>query len=679
MSTRTKSPTTTPVRAITSHLVHACFPSTLYVLTLDDSATVTFTFATRACAKHHPFSVWIGTSHNTLLRLTLPECDQSIKVINLHPLLLSSPVPHAEHPQLSAVVTHDLGSIFSLLSSHALPETCQCRKTLFCDRGVASFEEPSHGTTTHLPLSDGCSAHDPHAARLVVRAPRRAPAPFMIITRCGGMYFVHSLFPLQLPEPFANMYQTPVAVFFPPDCSFVTVVGQLRSVFTLAFVEDDSISETIALPQSNASFSLDSFAFHSASHAKNQLLLQPTSDVDLPPVHIHLHLTPPRITHTMYAFSFHSQSTTKQPAIRPLLQAIDRLTLRSAEQSATDTAVQQNISTALHTFASLKSAPMPLSVTLTVSDSPQGHVPAFHLPHPPRSKQVYVIAHLQSQHSGSLSSLSLQLTLAPHRIKSTSSMPKPNRNHPHGQSFSAPLPTLTSADCVKVSFPLYLSSHAPVKAAVSLSIDIPSTEPLELAIGDELLDILSYSNRVSQLGEDTSAAIFAMPFSDPHKATIQHSRLCVPYSLTQVQQILSLKPEPTHFRSLLGAPFSLLLSGGRACTITLRAPTHVTPFVRAALLRRLMQTKPEPIIVKGIPNIRTWSKELKGCVEKCESSSAETEEKLVEAVKVFEDLENGAGADGTRIWKESLAKAAQAYRAWRREGENIWMPTGSEN
>lgn len=132
-----------------------------------------------------------------------------------------------------------------------------------------------------------------------------------------------------------------------------------------------------------------------------------------------------------------------------------------------------------------------------------------------------------------------------------------------------------------------------------------------------------------------------------------------------------------HFQTLLGAPFSLLLSGDDTGTISLRSPTHITPFLRAALLRRLAETKPEPLIVRGVSNIRAWQKGVIDSTEACLNQYSKAEDKLVEAAKVFDVLENGGDGDERGVWKDTLWQATEAYRAWRRETETMWTPMGS--
>eukprot|EP00178_Gracilaria_changii_P010107 TRINITY_DN2945_c0_g1_i1.p1 TRINITY_DN2945_c0_g1~~TRINITY_DN2945_c0_g1_i1.p1 ORF type:complete len:678 (+),score=103.18 TRINITY_DN2945_c0_g1_i1:1818-3851(+) len=666
-------------RVVAPHVLHVVAQHTLFVLTLPAVARCRFTAVAAACALHHPARVLVSVHrqqhpHHVVALVQLPSANRrSVQRLQLPSQLAS------EHEPVLTVLPHSFSHVHAMCAEPS-PTTCACRLLLFTARAVAQLCVQSQSTLLRISQVKQCDQRDANALKLVTRAPRNSSTNYVVVTRSGAVHFVDSLRD-QLPTvPYMNLFQTAVSLFLAADDAFVTIVGCFRRVLSIAFdASARPFSNAILLPRTSDAFKLSPFCYQQLCTQANALYLQPTPHHDdVPLLHIRLITHPdPHIVHTVLHPSVCSTSSQSKPLIRPLLHAIDRLSLRTAHQSSHEADVQNNLSTTLHMLAAIKASPVPLSVTLSMSQYPQGHVPNFYLSQPPRTKHVYVIVHLKSTHTSSLSSLSLRVCVSPYHPQTVSKLPVPDSCLPRERAFVAPLPTLSASETTHFSFPLFLGSHAPLKVSVSLLFDVPNEDPLQLALHEQLLDVLSFSTSTTHVVQDASTALFALPFAKPHQSTMQHSRLCVPYSINQVRSTLGVGPEPKHFQTLLGASFSVLASDTPTCVITIRAPTHVTPFVRAALLRRLVRTTPQAIVVKGMSQLRSWRSAVTQSVRRCDSHFSDAEHALVEAVAVFERLQNGDDGDGVQEWKRALTKAVQAYRAWRREGENVWTLGGT--
>lgn len=268
-----------------------------------------------------------------------------------------------------------------------------------------------------------------------------------------------------------------------------------------------------------------------------------------------------------------------------------------------------------------------------------------------------------------------------------------------------------------VSFPVTIDSHAPLLVSVFLCF----CHPVPLALRDSpvdvsitlcenlTLDILDMSKPASvvdikdsshdMLASSQLMSMFSVGMVDNPREYPVMSRFDLPISVGDAMRILELKESFGSFETLLGAQFAIRVeatlhpntkeSGVRfqASTVTIRGVSHVIPFVRAAILRRILATAGREaglltkMVVRERANIIQWRKSLRDSVDNSLPSFRKAEEQLVEALRVFDEIGKAGRIELCFDGREkdaiaaSLQKIRGSYGVWRRQNERLWVPS----
>lgn len=281
---------------------------------------------------------------------------------------------------------------------------------------------------------------------------------------------------------------------------------------------------------------------------------------------------------------------------------------------------------------------------------------------------------------------------------------------------TCPLQRVLPGEEKLVSFPVTFDSHAPL----SVSIHLCFHHPISLALRDSpvdisvtlcenlTLDILDMSKPASvveirdsshdMLGSSQLMAILSTSTVDNQRAYAIVSRFDLPVSVDVALRTLELKEHFGSFETLLGAQFTVNVEAvvhqnaegaghSQASTITIRGVSHVIPFVRAAILRRILAAAGREagiltkVVVRERANIDRWKQSLRDSVEDSSPSFRRAEEQLVEALRVFDEIGKAGRIefcfDGQE--RDAIAASLQNIRAsygmWRRQNEHMWMPS----
>lgn len=307
-----------------------------------------------------------------------------------------------------------------------------------------------------------------------------------------------------------------------------------------------------------------------------------------------------------------------------------------------------------------------------------------------------------------------------------SSVPSMNRSDNSNETanmhttrfMTCPLEKVEPGDSKSVSFPVVIYSHAPLCISVALAFHHPvpfalSDEHIDIEVSlqdDVVFDILHLAKRRSckdikdssheLLASSQLMALFNRDLVEKQRGYATVSRFEVPFPSSDIKQILNFAEHEGSFETPLGAQFTVSVADialrddtrtGQipASSIALRGVPHVLPFIRAALLRRLLNsvaqklTNAKKIVVRDRPNIRNWQKSLVDTADDCLPSMRTAETRLVEALRLFHEIdENGCIEhcfEGQE--REAMLAALQATRAaygrWRRENEHFWTPKGA--
>lgn len=270
-----------------------------------------------------------------------------------------------------------------------------------------------------------------------------------------------------------------------------------------------------------------------------------------------------------------------------------------------------------------------------------------------------------------------------------------------------------------VSFPVVIDSHAPLTLSVALSFHHPTATPVSDSPVDieikllegAVIDILDLSKVTTKKDlQDSSHEVLAasqlMRLFDDKLAEKQRgyplmSRLEVPLTPEAARGILGLASSVNTFESALGADYTISIApvvlqgtGHRkeklsTCLVTLWGVPHVLPFVRAAILRRILRgtaknsTLLTSIVIKNRTNIERWRRSLHEAADECLPSFRRAESRLVEALRMFEEIERGSiehcfDGNDRNAMLAALQTAKGSYGMWRRQLEHtLWTPKGA--
>lgn len=283
---------------------------------------------------------------------------------------------------------------------------------------------------------------------------------------------------------------------------------------------------------------------------------------------------------------------------------------------------------------------------------------------------------------------------------------------------SYPLKKVAPGAVQSVSFPVIIDSHAPFNVSVALAFH----HPVAFALSEDHVDIevpllenftldilrLSRPSRNTDI-KDTSHELLSSPqvmgLLNPSIVEKQRgyptiSRFEVPFSPRDVREALSFTEPSASFETPLGAHFTVTvadvsLRDGRktvqlsASSVALRGVPHVLSYVRAAILRLLLQAvshnsiRLRRIAVRDRENIKNWLQLVVQTSDECLPTLRNAETKLVEALRYFRGNKDGEndGLYHDNQKRDATLSAFQSakdlYIMWRRENERLWTPKGA--
>lgn len=281
------------------------------------------------------------------------------------------------------------------------------------------------------------------------------------------------------------------------------------------------------------------------------------------------------------------------------------------------------------------------------------------------------------------------------------------------RELNAPLGLVSPGQCKSISFPLVLESHSPISVSIALRFQHPcakmaakQTIDIELCLQKErAFDILDFSGQSMGRDQDSSheniapsqlMLMFDRETVDKRRGHALITRFELPFHAETVRKVLRMTEHTSSLRSVLGAAYVVTVADvlrleksasarPDACTVTIRGHQHVTPFVRAAIIRRLLQSdvKPSSIIIQGSGNIEKWQRSVTDTSDECLPQFRRAEENLVEALRLFSEMEETRSIDlyydrgESKVLLDAMQEAFSSYAEWRRQTEHIWTPFGA--
>lgn len=296
----------------------------------------------------------------------------------------------------------------------------------------------------------------------------------------------------------------------------------------------------------------------------------------------------------------------------------------------------------------------------------------------------------------------------------------------------APLGEVVPDEHVTISFPLTVDSHAPFYVSVALQFRHPLAMQNVLrdafnvsvdVLNDVIIDIfdLAYTCDTPR-DQDAShrhlrnwslSHYFDDSGKDDRLTPPSLSRFDLPFPLSELRQVLGFSSQRADacFRSIIGAQYSVMLTessppgenhaaGNSTTAVAIHAVPHVAPFVRCAILRRVMSslsakdddgnlTVPKltlpKVVVQGGGNIERWQRGIMDATDETLTFLRKAETALVDVMNAYEDAEcEHTGTFSCRQGRERealyrcVSAASTVYKEWRRKTETVWsLPGGT--
>lgn len=365
------------------------------------------------------------------------------------------------------------------------------------------------------------------------------------------------------------------------------------------------------------------------------------------------------------------------------------------------------------------------SCTIQIDNVAVGNSPRFHLPSAVAGKETLLTVSFRNSTGIALcEGWMLRLRIKSdnkvqtkeangNQIPRVSTLCAGNNRKSMLRELTAPLPVVTPGSSESVSFPIVTASHSTVYISVSLHFQHPTppdnNENLDIEV-DLLqrypLDVLCISRKILKANEHDKShdhlehshimQYFDKSLVEKRRGHALVSRMDVPFPQEVIQKSLGITGQSMNFESILGAQFTISISEvvhlentqterPVASNVTIRGVAHVIPFVRAAILGRLLECafKVRPIMVRGSASIETWQRALGDSTDECLPSFRSAETRFVEALRRFSAMEEGERIqecyDGQErdLLLEASQSARIAYGTWRRQCEHLWTPFGS--
>eukprot|EP00737_Agarophyton_chilense_P003598 gb/GEZJ01004260.1/.p1 GENE.gb/GEZJ01004260.1/~~gb/GEZJ01004260.1/.p1 ORF type:complete len:774 (-),score=216.48 gb/GEZJ01004260.1/:4949-7270(-) len=657
--------------------------------------------------------------------------------------LLPSPPPRPSSPTAAAVVVvravvrHNVQHVVALVPlrpvHHASPFCVECAFTVVARAALAELRcAPLPSLTMREVARHARRDTAAPALALCVSSSSSSPS-LLVVSRAGRVHVADrvtdcitvasaSAAAAAAAPVVAHLRQPPVAAFAfalafdsaspSRPLPAVALLGCFGALVVLVF-HPSRPPHVVVVANLRAVVARFDFAPQPCAHAR-ALLLRPTSHRprQLPTVLLRVAPAPaalllrlpfaPLSSSSSSSSPSPSPSPTRAPLLRALLRAMDRLALRAAQRDVADAAVQRRLEAAARLVPALAAPHHPPVLQLALSSRARGVVPNFHRQPPPRAAPIFLVARLRPSDAfaaaAALPTLSLRVAVDVPRASRTCTV------------FDAPLP-LSGGE--PLSFPLFVCSHAPlrVRAELLAALGPAAAPPLRVVLRAQppLLDVLCMASSVGDNDNhdnidnhddddnnnsnnnqraDHSAMRLARPFVTPRRAASLSVRLRLPFAPHDVARVLQLRLSHTaHFRTLLRAPFSLLLSAeSNAAVVVIAAPAHVAPFVRAAVLRRVRALPPlHAVLAPCAPRVSAIA--AAALAERpLTPLFAAAEDRLVDAVRVFSALPRAVDDchallhhdaelpddGGLAAWLRAGSAAVRAYRAVRRERDAVW-------
>lgn len=287
------------------------------------------------------------------------------------------------------------------------------------------------------------------------------------------------------------------------------------------------------------------------------------------------------------------------------------------------------------------------------------------------------------------------------------------------EEMECPLDVVQPGEKKAMSFPIVITSHSPIYVSIALRFQHSSETLVQNSNHDLLdvqvslcenlsLDILCMSAVTEKPGEHDSSHE-QLPSSSMVRLLNANEERCemivqplaqrfaVPVVPSLVRSILGLNDGMTHFKSLLGAVYSVSVgemfestkksNQVYGCIVTIRGAPHVLPFVRAGILRKLLNDDnnnvqwPE-LVVSGRDKLERWRRSNIDCADECHGVVAEAERLVCEASKTLKEVEDNVSEVERCVslcsgeMKRALLGGQEAYAKWRRANEQVWSALG---
>lgn len=607
----------TTTRLLTPHLLHIWHCQNFHILRTARSDPL----SAAAICPH--FNLWLSSANRTTI---------------IH--LSASQATHLPPVSFDSARDIGVGNVHALIvnSADSHSSLCHCTVDAFGENGfvrVHSNAETSHYKHTNITYSIA-AALLLERGNIVQHIVNVAYAPLAVVTASatGVVRVAPGADILQVirsakwsggGSDVVNLAQRPVLAVTDPAQNFVVVLGVLRAGVVLFPGKDGIAARRFVLKggsQQLTSFSMlvvegeqdvglvleESCSGHRTAFSYDSVTQSITVMLDYDNK-LHIHFDP------------QNQSDT----LRNLLQGIQHL-------SDCEATTQQSCDHAENIISSYNSAllfalefrqqsgdgttHMSHACSLTTEQAPTATSPRFQLPSPLTGRELYIAVSFQNG-TGVAMADGWMLRLSIRDRKPASGKIFPNSDDHYTTSVMTAPFAVQPSKTRTLSFPVVLDSHAPIEVSVLLVFQHPSEtagkqQPvdIEILLHDwHVLDILNFSCKARDNALDSSHAnlgkaqimhYFRPQLVEKNRGHPLSVRFELPVPSATVQRILNVGEEKCSFQSLLGAVYTISVSPVSQiheadkdklamCTMTVRSVPHVIPFVRAAVLRRIVE------------------------------------------------------------------------------------------